>query len=284
MISSAAQQAVPTYNLWNELAATTRTDLETGFEVPIAQIENANYAITCENLSFSYGNDQLLAVDSISFKLVHGSSLAIVGVSGSGKSTLADLLLGLLSPNSGRSQLYGFDPAIYVAHRPGDISYVPQDVSMINDSIRHNISIGITDVEIDDDKINQALQRAHLSDFISSLPEGLETLVGENGVRLSGGQRQRLGLARALYSNPKILFLDEATSALDAETEQAITLALDELKGEVTTVTIAHRLATVRKSDLVLYLENGRCTAQGSFLQVRAISPAFDSQARLLGL
>jgi ATP-binding cassette, subfamily B, bacterial PglK len=128
------------------------------------------------------------------------------------------------------------------------------------------------------------LNRAHLGDFLRDSREGLDTVIGENGVKLSGGQRQRLGIARALYSRPKLLVLDEATSALDAETEHAIAQTLRELEGSVTTVTIAHRLATIRHCDLVVYLEGGRVRAQGSFSEVRAMEPKFEKQAQLLGL
>jgi ATP-binding cassette, subfamily B, bacterial PglK len=130
----------------------------------------------------------------------------------------------------------------------------------------------------------EALNRAHLGDFLQDSREGLDTVIGEHGIKLSGGQRQRLGIARALYTRPKLLILDEATSALDAETEQAISQTLQELGGSVTTVTIAHRLATIRHCDLVVYLEDGRVVAQGSFSEVRAMAPEFDKQAQILGL
>jgi ABC-type multidrug transport system fused ATPase/permease subunit len=130
----------------------------------------------------------------------------------------------------------------------------------------------------------EALNRAHLGDFLQDSREGLDTVIGEHGIKLSGGQRQRLGIARALYTRPKLLILDEATSALDAETEQAISQTLQELGGNVTTVTIAHRLATIRHCDIVVYLEGGRVHAQGSFSEVRAMAPEFDKQAQILGL
>ena len=130
----------------------------------------------------------------------------------------------------------------------------------------------------------EALQRAHLADFLGEYRDGLDTVVGENGVKLSGGQRQRLGIARALYTRPRVMVMDEATSALDAQTERSITATIDEISGEVTTIIIAHRLATVRNCELVLYLHQGRLLASGSFDEVRASIPEFDQQAQLLGL
>jgi ABC-type multidrug transport system fused ATPase/permease subunit len=164
------------------------------------------------------------------------------------------------------------------------VAYVPQDVAMANGTVRENVALGLPVEIIDDDWVWDALNRAHLGEFLRDSREGLDTVIGEHGIKLSGGQRQRLGIARALYTRPKLLVLDEATSALDAETEQAIANTLQELEGNVTTVTIAHRLATIRHCDLVVYLEGGRAQAQGSFSEVRALAPQFDRQAQLLGL
>jgi ATP-binding cassette subfamily C protein len=164
------------------------------------------------------------------------------------------------------------------------VAYVPQDVAMANGTVRENVALGLPVEIIDDDWVWDALNRAHLGEFLRDSREGLDTVIGENGIKLSGGQRQRLGIARALYTRPKLLVLDEATSALDAATEQAIAKTLQELEGTVTTVTIAHRLATIKHCDLVVYLEGGRAQAQGSFSEVRALAPQFDRQAQLLGL
>jgi ABC-type multidrug transport system fused ATPase/permease subunit len=150
--------------------------------------------------------------------------------------------------------------------------------------VRENVALGLPDDAIDDDMVWESLERAHLAEFLRDTREGLDTVIGERGVRLSGGQRQRLGIARALYTRPRLLVLDEATSALDAETEQAITETLHELEGEVTTITIAHRLATIRFADEVLFLRNGVIEAHGTFEEVRASTPDFDRQAQLLGL
>jgi ABC-type multidrug transport system fused ATPase/permease subunit len=167
---------------------------------------------------------------------------------------------------------------------PGALAYVPQNVAMINGTVRENVALGLPADAIDEDRVWHSLQQAHLAEFLSDSRNGLDTLIGERGVRLSGGQRQRLGLARALYSRPKLLVLDEATSALDAETEVLIADALAALSDEVTTVTVAHRLAPIRHSDIVVYLEDGYIRALGSFEEVRESSSAFHRQATLLGL
>jgi ATP-binding cassette subfamily C protein len=159
---------------------------------------------------------------------------------------------------------------------------VPQSVAIVHGAVRDNVALGLPDVE--DDRVWAALDRAHLGDFVRSLPERLDSLVGERGVRLSGGQRQRLGLARALYATPSVLVLDEATSSLDAETERAIADTIGSLGAEVTTITVAHRLATIRNADQVVYLEDGRVVVVGTFEHVRAVVPRFERQARLLGL
>lgn len=155
---------------------------------------------------------------------------------------------------------------------------------MLTGSVRENVALGIPSEDIDNSLVWEALERAHLADFLRSSRDGIDTLVGENGVQLSGGQRQRLGIARALYSRPRLLVLDEATSALDAETERLITETLDSLAGDVTLIVIAHRLATVRHCDQVIYLDKGRITGSGTFTEVRAQVPDFDRQAELLGL
>ena len=157
-------------------------------------------------------------------------------------------------------------------------------MALIPGDIRRNVALGLADELIDDDLVWDALARARIADFLRASREGLDTSIGERGIRLSGGQRQRLGIARALYSQPRLLVLDEATSALDAETELAIVQTLADLEGEVTTVTVAHRLATVRQATRVLYLQHGSVVSQGSFDEVRGRVPDFDRQASLLGL
>ena len=224
------------------------------------------------------------AVVNVSLDVPPGTSLALVGSTGSGKSTLVDLMLGVLLPQEGSVGLSHYEPAIASRRWPGAIGYVPQNIALLNASIRENVALGFAADDILDDLVWEALDRAQLAEYLSSMREGLDTLVGERGVRLSGGQRQRLGLARALYSRPKLLMLDEATSALDAETESAISSAIRRLSGTVTVVTVAHRLATVQQADQVAFLGNGVVEACGTFNEVRTRIPQFDRQARLLGL
>ena len=207
-----------------------------------------------------------------------------MGPTGAGKSTLADVILGVIPPVSGAVYIDGVSPAERIRTRPGTIAYVPQDVALISGTIRENVALGVHDDRVDDQRVWGALAEARLAEFVRNSPEGLDTAIGERGVRLSGGQRQRLGVARALYSHPSVLVMDEATSALDAETEHLITEMLDGLGSDVTTVTVAHRLATIRRADLVLYLEDGQVLASGTFDEVRAAISQFDRQANLLGL
>jgi len=223
-------------------------------------------------------------LDKVSLSIQPGQSVAFVGSTGAGKSTLADVILGAVFPDLGEVFISGRAPISTVREWPGAIAYVPQDVAILSGSVRENVALGIPKVEIDDSLVWEALQRAELADFLGENRSGIDTVVGENGVQLSGGQRQRLGIARALYSRPRLLVLDEATSALDAETERVITHTLESLAGEVTLIIIAHRLATVRNCDQVFYLSDGELVSSGTFEQVRAAVPDFDKQAQLLGL
>jgi ABC-type multidrug transport system fused ATPase/permease subunit len=245
---------------------------------------NSKFEISVDNLSLNYSQNDKPAISDITFQINSGSTLAIIGSSGSGKTTLADCLLGLLEPTSGKVEIDKTSPEIYRSVNSGSISYVSQDVALIDGSIRENVAFALPQTEINEAKIYQALKRAHFDEFVRNLPQGLETVVGERGTRLSGGQRQRIGIARALYSNPKILVLDEATSALDAETEAAITGMLKELHGEVTIISIAHRLSTVMYSDLVLFLRDGKLAGSGKFEDLVKQHPDLAHQAELLGI
>jgi ATP-binding cassette subfamily C protein len=245
---------------------------------------NNQFVIAVNNLSMSYLTTEKPAIIDINFKINSGSTLAIIGASGSGKTTLADCLLGLLEPTSGKVEIDGTSPEIYRSINSGSVAYVSQDVALIDGSIRQNVAFALPDSEINDAKIYSALKRAHIDEFVRSLPQNLDTVVGERGTRLSGGQRQRIGIARALYSSPKILVLDEATSALDAETESAITGMLKELHGQVTIISIAHRLSTVMHSDLVLFLRDGQLAGSGKFEDLVKQHPDLAHQAELLGI
>jgi ABC-type multidrug transport system fused ATPase/permease subunit len=175
-------------------------------------------------------------------------------------------------------------PSEVISKWPGAIAYVPQDTLIFEGTIRENISIGYPLFEATDERVNSSLKTAQLYDFVQTLPQGLETFVGDRGSQLSGGQRQRLGIARALFTKPKLLVLDEATSALDGQTEHEFTMALEAIKATTTVILIAHRLSSIKHSDKLIYLEDGEVIAEGSFDSVRIAVPNFDIQANLMGL
>jgi len=217
-------------------------------------------AIRLEDVSFRYPGSNLSVLDHITLSIEKGSCLGFVGPTGSGKSTLATLLLGLLKPTSGRITVDGADIQADVRSWQRHVGYVPQDMFLINDSIRRNIALGEEDRNIDDDRVCEALNGAQLAKFVDSLPEGPHTFVGERGVRLSGGQKQRISIARALYHRRGILVLDEATAALDYTTEEKLMEAIRGLVGEMTIVIVAHRLRTLDICSLIYRLEEGRLT------------------------
>jgi ATP-binding cassette, subfamily B, bacterial PglK len=240
--------------------------------------------IKVSNLSFVYPNNTYPSLSNVTFTLDANCSIAIVGKSGAGKSTLVDLLLGLLVPQEGTVLLNGVAPQIALELWRDKVAYVPQETKILSKTVLENIVIGIPENRIDFDAVWFALEQVQLDDFVRKLPSGLYTQIGESGLKLSGGQHQRLGLTRAFYLKPQLLILDEATSALDPETENQISLAISAFSKKATVVSIAHRLATVRAADYVLYLENGKCQAFGTFQEVRDGSPDFATHAKLLGL
>lgn len=215
-------------------------------------------AVHVQNICFHYADADHDVIDHVSFDLPKGKTIALIGPSGAGKTTLADIILGLHVPQSGEILVdnwsIGKNPNAW--HRL--LGYIPQNIYLMDDSICKNIAFGVEDREIDEEAVRKALRQAQLEDFIAELPQGMDTFVGDRGVRLSGGQRQRIGIARALYRNPEILIMDEATSALDNETETAVMESISRLQGEKTMIIIAHRLTTIRNADLIYEVSGGK--------------------------
>lgn len=240
--------------------------------------------INIDSLNFSYPSRTSKTLQDVSLRVSAYSIFAIVGPSGGGKTTLADLILGVLQPTSGSVQISGLSPLQAIINWPGAISYVPQDTLIISGSIRENVGLGFSNLESFDELIWESLALAQLEDFVRNLPGGLSAQVGERGTQLSGGQRQRLGIARALFTRPKLIVFDEATSSLDVATEFEVSQAINSLRSRVTIVLIAHRLSTIRKADSIIYLDSGKVLACGDFNHLRSVVPEFDNQARLTGL
>lgn len=242
------------------------------------------HTLRVENISFTYPGAQAPAVRDVSLRLPFGQTLALVGASGSGKSTLVDLVLGLLEPQSGRIMVDDHPLTDVMRDWRLRVGYVPQEVSLFDASVARNVALSWKDEDVDEDRVRRALARAQLLEVIEARPDGIHGRVGERGLSLSGGQRQRLGVARALYNEPLVLVMDEATSALDTSTEAAVTNAIRELQGEVSVIVVAHRLATIRHSDQVCFMREGRIVTAGTFDEVVAAEPDFATQAALAGL
>ena len=233
--------------------------------------ENVNFQfenVVVDRLDFKYEQSENLVLLNINVKILSGEAVGFVGQSGSGKSTLIDIMLGLLEPQSGSVLINGQTIENVKQSWQKQIGYIPQTIFLMDDSLRRNIAIGIADKEIDELAIVEAMKSAQLEDFVASLPDGLDTVVGERGVRLSGGQRQRIGIARALYHRPSVLVLDEATSSLDTETEHGVMQAVQALQGDKTVIIVAHRLSTVEYCDRLYRLDAGRIVDEGTFDEV----------------
>ncbi|WP_182173207.1 ABC transporter ATP-binding protein [Flaviflexus equikiangi] len=239
--------------------------------------------LVLDNVSFTYPNRVDPAIRDISMTIRMGTSVAFVGESGSGKSTLVDVILGLLEPQQGTIRIDGQDLDDVLANWRSLIGYVPQDVSLFDGTIEQNVALTWKG-EIDREKVIECLKKAQMWETTLERPGGLQATIGERGIGLSGGQRQRLGIARALYADPLILILDEATSALDSETEAEVSKAIHNLRGEVTMISIAHRLSTVKDSDVLFFMKDGRVVTSGTFAGVIAAAPDFARQAALSGL
>lgn len=232
---------------------------------PESGIPFAN-AVTIEEVRYGYGVDGAEAtIKGVTTEIRFGQSVGLVGASGAGKSTLADLLLGLLRPDAGRILIDGEDIAEHMLDWQRLLGVVPQSINFLDDTLRRNVAIGVDDADISQADLEEALTKAQLQETIDNLPDGLDTIIGERGVKLSGGQRQRIGIARALYRKPKVLILDEATSALDLETEWEVNQSIRNLQGQVTLIVIAHRLSTVRDCGKLIFLDDGVIIDEGTY-------------------
>ena len=213
--------------------------------------------VSVSDLYYRYPHTERDVLKGVTFEIPLGYSIGLIGPSGAGKSTLADIILGILTPTGGTVSYGTMNVHEHPLKWSKKLAYIPQSIFLSDETIRNNVAFGIEEEDIDEQKVWEALEEAQLKEFVENLPDGLDTEVGERGVRLSGGQRQRIGIARALYDNPEILVLDEATSALDSETEAAVMEAIDRLAGRKTLIIIAHRLTTIRNCDLVFKVEDG---------------------------
>jgi len=219
--------------------------------------------LNIQKVSYTYPNTNKPSLLGVSLKIKQGESVGIIGSSGSGKTTLADLLLGLLTPDEGKVLVDDKDIQCSIRTWQDQIGYVPQSIYLTDDTLRRNVAFGISNENIDADVVWHAIRAAQLDEFVKTLPMGLDTMIGEHGVRLSGGQRQRIGIARALYHDPSVLLLDEATSALDMQTEHGVMEAVRALKGKKMIIIVAHRLSTVESCDRLYEIEDGRLIQEG---------------------
>lgn len=274
--------AKPTFQLIQELSGVPTKILENKF---IDKSHTGfNPEISTRNLSFSYGHAEKFGIRNLNLLIRRGTSNAIVGPSGSGKSTLVDLLIGTLASGSKEVSLSSEDPKKAIETWPGAVAYVPQDVFIVDGSIKDNVTLGFSSEQFSDAEILSVLRDTGLSDLVNSFETGIDHQIGEYGNQLSGGQKQRLGIARALITNPLMLILDESTSALDGESEKIIYETLNKLHGKVTIIMVAHRLNTIRNFDQIIYVENGEVLTSGSFEEVKNVSPNFARQAESMGL
>jgi ATP-binding cassette subfamily C protein len=276
--------AIPTLDLHKELLQDLNM-LDSPQQKGNSTVIDFNARVVFNKVCYKFPNNMDYAIKDFSAVIESGTLVAIVGKSGSGKSTLVNLMLGVLQPTSGSITISGATPRAIVQDWPGYISYVPQNVEILNTSVVNNVALA-AEIEgiFDEERIWGSLHTAQLDTYVKDLAGDLHSLVGEKGAKLSGGEQQRLGIARALYTDPRLLILDEATSALDSITELALNSALMKLKGDVTLVVVAHRLSTIQSADLVLYIDAGKLAASGSFEEVRRQIPNFDKQAKIMGI
>jgi len=282
MIKSSTGSAQPTLELMNQI------DLSDNKIIELSKFDSVHLnfkpKIEISNLNFSYPEMNNFAIKNLSLTIEENEFVAIVGSSGAGKTTLVDIILGILKPEEEKVFISGVSPSAAISNWPGGTAYLPQDSNISNGTVRENVTLGFAPNEIADEFIWDALEFAQISNFVKSSPLGLNTNVGDRGTKLSGGQRQRLGIARTMITKPKLLVLDEATSALDAETESAITEALNNLKGQLTMIVIAHRLSTIKDADRIIFMRNGEIEGLGTFDSLKRQIPDFATQAAIMGL
>ncbi len=227
-------------------------------ETPDCQEWKFEKELNIKKICYHYPSVEENVIDYVDFKIQKGQTVALIGESGAGKTTMADIILGLLTPQYGKIKADGMDIFKNIDLWHKNIGYIPQTIYLSDDTIRNNVAFGVFEEEIDEHAVVEALKKAQLYEFVEGLIDGMDTVVGDRGVRLSGGQRQRIGIARALYHDPEVLVLDEATSALDSETEAAVMAAVDSLRGEKTMIVIAHRLTTIQNADVIYEIANGK--------------------------
>jgi ABC-type multidrug transport system fused ATPase/permease subunit len=232
-------------------------------------------SLELRDVHFAYDADKADVLAGVSLAIAPGDDVAIVGSTGAGKTTLLGVILGLFEPRAGEVVVDGRPLSACRTPWQLSIGYVPQDIVLIDDTIRANVAFGVDDDEVAEPSVWEAMRTAQIDGFVASLPDGLDTMVGEHGVRLSGGQRQRLGLARALYHHPEVLVLDEATSSLDSSTEARIMDTIGSLRGSLTIITVSHRLSTLKHCDRIYFLRDGRVASVGTFEDLSALEPEF---------
>ena len=282
LMKTSTASAAPTMALIDEL---NNVQPDTNSPAPLdLNHQGFNGNLVVSSLNFSYPNSKSQTIRNLNFEVKSGEFVAIVGPSGAGKTTLADLILGVIEPDSGEVLISGVPSSEAIKTWSGAIAYVPQDVLIVRGSVLDNVSLGFPVSDQTEQLARESLSISELNEFVDQLPTGMKSEMGERGTKISGGQRQRLGIARAIFTNPRLLVLDEATSSLDAETEAKIASQISNLRGRTTLIVIAHRLSTVRNADKIIYINRGTIEAIGTFDEVRNIIPSFDKQAALMGL
>jgi len=277
------RQAVPLANKALDLLFATESP-RTDPQPHQLKTSKAPVSVQLNQVSFLYPGAIQNTLDGVTLIVEAGQQIALIGPSGAGKSTVADLMTGLLEPSNGQVLIDGKLPRLLISETPGRIGYVPQKPGIVSGTILENIALGVPEIEVDNEFLKQAISDAHLTDVIDQLPDGIYTDLGKRRDELSGGQLQRIGLARALYTRPGLLVMDEATSALDADSENEISKALEEMRGKVTIVLIAHRLNTVQRSDRVFLIEGGKISASGDFSELLRSNSTVQALAKLISI